>query len=57
MKIAYRVAPTPAYRLSARYRYSAAARRYLSEFRDNYVARNSRLLAVATKLKGLLRRR
>ncbi len=57
VKIAYRVAPTPAYRLSARYRYSAAARRYLSEFRDNYVARNSRLLAVATKLKGLLRRR
>lgn len=56
VKIIYRATPATAYRLPLRYRYSAAARRYLSEFRDNHLARHSRLLAVATKLKGLLRR-
>jgi hypothetical protein len=32
-----------------RYGASVAARRYLSEFRDNYLARNERLLALSRK--------
>lgn len=57
IEIRYRPTPAPAYRFSARYRCSAAARRYLSEFRDNYIARHPRLLAVAAKLKRTLKGR
>lgn len=55
VKVTYRETPAPpTYRLAARYRYSAAARRYMSDVRDNYIARNDRLLSVAMKIKRML---
>ena len=44
-------------RWSFAYRTRVAARRYLSEFRDNYVARNEWLLSVSEKIKRRLRLR
>jgi hypothetical protein len=46
-----RVAGSAPVRWSLAYRAKVAARRYLSEFRDNYVARNEWLLSVSKKLK------
>lgn len=56
IKIVYRAARPAGYRLPWKDRSSATARRYLSDFRDNYIARSPRLLALATKLKGWVRR-
>jgi hypothetical protein len=57
IQVVHRRAPPAPFRLPLGYRCAAAARRYLSDFRDNHLARHSRLLAIATRLKGLLRRR
>jgi len=53
VKVAYHETPTTSCTLSLRYRGSAAARRYLSEIRDNYLARSERLLSLATRLKNV----
>lgn len=42
---------------SVRYRFSVAARRYLSDFRDNTISRNEVLLRCAVRLKNLIWRR
>jgi hypothetical protein len=39
---------------SLAYRTKVAARRYLSEFRDNYLARNEWLLSVSKRVKRRL---
>ncbi len=57
VKIIYRETASAPCRFSLSYRCSASARRYLSEFRDNYLSRHDRLLAAAVKLKNLGRRR
>jgi hypothetical protein len=49
-----RVPGSAAVRWSPAYRAKVAARRYLSEFRDNYVARNQWLLSVSEKVKRRL---
>lgn len=44
-------------RVSLKYRYSVAARRLLSDLRDNYLARSEGLLRLAESVKGILRRK
>lgn len=48
------VLPSPQRKFSAKQRMRIGARRYLSEFRDNVIARNERLLAAATLIKDRL---
>ena len=49
-----RMPDSAAVRWSLAYRAKVAGRRYLSEFRDNYVARNQWLLSVSEKVKRRL---
>jgi hypothetical protein len=46
--------PKGSYPPGLSYRTKVAARRYLSEFRNNYISRNDSLLAVANRVKHLL---
>jgi hypothetical protein len=46
--------PCPPRKLSAKQRTKIGVRRYLSEFRDNVIARNESLLSAATTIKNIL---
>ena len=55
VRVIYRKTPPSPFNPSLKYRCFTASRRYLSDFRDNYIARNARALAFAVKLKNLLK--
>lgn len=54
--ITYKPSPRPARHATWKYRFDAAARRILSDARDNYLARSERVLSAAEAIKQLVAR-